>query len=103
MKTDSTNTLILIALVVAGGAYWYFFTGTSEDPTITSSMSETEAQSQFQVLMSALPVSFETSIFEDPRFQGLVDISTSVTPEPSGRPDPFAPLTVVPSPAEASR
>ncbi len=95
MKTNSTTTLIIVALVVAAGAYWYFFTGSSVEPTITSDLTESQAQTQFQSLMSALPASFEASIFEDERFNALVDISTAVTPESAGRPDPFAPLSNV--------
>lgn len=92
MKKDS-STLILVALLVAAGGYWYFFTGSEEQPTIVSGIEENQAQTQFQILMSALPLSFEASIFEDPRFQSLINISTPVTSEPSGRPDPFAALS----------
>lgn len=96
MKTTSTNLLILGALVVAGGAYWYFFTGTTEEPTITTSAIDNQAQTQFQLLVNSLPLSFESSIFEDKRFKSLIDISTEVTPESTGRTDPFAPLGSAP-------
>jgi hypothetical protein len=86
--------LVGIAVLVAGIAYWYFFTGgPSATPSITSTLTPTQTQTQLQSLMSALPASFETSIFDDKRFGALIDISTQVTPESAGRPDPFAGLS----------
>lgn len=91
----SSNTLLIIltAVVVAGGAYWYFFVDSGNQPPLTSGMSENQAQMQFQTLVSQLqPVSFDTSIFSDARFHALRDLTTPISPEPAGRPDPFAPI-----------
>jgi len=91
-----SNTIILIVatLIVAAGAYWYFFTGTGNAlPLTVSSSSGNVSQAQFQTLVDELrPVNFDTTIFSDPRFTSLIDITTPVTPEPSGRSDPFAPI-----------
>jgi hypothetical protein len=90
-----SNTIILIVatLIVAAGAYWYFFTGTGNEPPLTTTTSGNDSQAQFQTLVSELqPISFDTSIFSDPRFMALVDLATPVTPESAGRPDPFAPV-----------
>jgi len=95
MKLSSqTSLIILAALVIAAGAYWYFFTGT-EAPAITASAAQgNEAQLQFQTLVSELqPISFNTDIFSDPRFSALIDLATPVAPETVGRIDPFAPIT----------
>lgn len=93
MKIDSNTTLIVIAtLIVAAGAYWYFFTGTGNQPPLTATtVPENQAQTRFQALVSELqPISFDTDIFSDPRFLSLVDLTTPITPESAGRLDPFA-------------
>lgn len=92
MKIDSNTTLLILAtLVVAAGAYWYFFTGTGNEAPLTAVVVENEAQTQFQALVSELqPISFDTSIFSDEHFMALVDLSTPIAPESAGRIDPFA-------------
>ncbi|MFZ3043499.1 MAG: hypothetical protein WA058_00070 [Minisyncoccia bacterium] len=93
MKIDSnTITIIIITIVIAAGAYWYFFTGTgNQAPLTTTNVVENQAQTEFQALVSVLhPITFDTKIFTDPRFMGLVDLATPIIPEPSGRSDPFA-------------
>ena len=93
MKAN-TVILIVVSLLVAAGAYWYFFTGTGNLPPLTvTSAQVSQAQTQFQMLVSQLqPISFNTDIFSDARFNALVDLTTPVSPETSGRLDPFAPL-----------
>ncbi len=90
-----SNTIILIVatLIVAAGAYWYFFTDTGNEPSITAEVPGNQAQLQFQLLLGELqPISFNTSIFSDTRFLSLVDLTTPITPETTGRLDPFAPV-----------
>lgn len=93
MNQNSTALLILTLLVAAGG-YWYFFSGDDAAvATLTEQTSSTPGEQRFQSLVSELePISFDTSLFADPRFMGLVDLSTTITPEASGRLDPFAPI-----------
>ena len=92
MKLDSNTILLIVAtLVVAAGAYWYFFTGTGNEPPLTTTSPQSERQLQFKILVSELqPISFNTDIFSDARFASLVDLTTPVSPEVSGRLDPFA-------------
>ena len=95
MKMNSSSAIIIITtLVVAAGAYWYFFTGTGNEPPLTASIAaENPTQMQFQILVGKLqPISFDTSIFADTRFNALVDLTTPIAPEPIGRLDPFAPI-----------
>lgn len=97
MKIDSnTITLIIVTLIIAAGAYWFFFTGTGNQPPLTATNStENKAQTKFQSLVTALtPISFDTAIFSDPRFTMLSDLTTQITPESSGRIDPFAAIGV---------
>lgn len=94
MKIDSnTIVIIVVTLIVALGAYWYFFTGTGDQAPLTAVTTENPAQTQFQALVSELqPISFDTTILSDSRFMSLVDLATPITPESSGRLDPFASL-----------
>lgn len=96
MKTDSNTILLIIAtLIVAAGAYWYFFTGTGNQPPLSTNVQENSAQTQFKTLVSELqPISFDTNIFSDQNFMALTDLTTPVAPETSGRIDPFAPIPV---------
>lgn len=90
-----SNTIILIiaTLIVALGAYWFFFTDTGNEPPLTTTSTDNELQLRFQTLVSQLqPISFNTSIFAEPRFMALVDLATPITPEVAGRSDPFAPI-----------
>lgn len=86
-------TFIIVTLALAVGGYWYFFAGVGDESFLASSTAENPAQAQFQSLTSQLgPISFDTSIFSDSRFTSLVSLATPITPEESGRLDPFAPL-----------
>ena len=89
MKSN-TVLIVIVTLFLAAGAYWYFFTG-GEQPPLSSDASLNEAQTQFQTLISELqPISFDTRMFSDARFNALVDITTPIASETSGRQDPFA-------------
>lgn len=88
--TNSTTISVVVLLIAAAGIYWYFSSGTEQSPLLESE-SGNQAQTEFQVLVSKLtPISFDNSIFSDPRFNALVDLTTPITPEPAGRLDPFA-------------
>ncbi len=93
MKSN-TAFILISTLLIAAGAYWYFFTGTGNEPPLTATSAATsQAQAQFQTLVGELqPISFDTGIFSDARFNALVDITVSVSPEPVGRLDPLAPI-----------
>lgn len=97
MKPDlNTIVLVIAALVIAGGAYWYFFTDTGNDAPVSATASQSAAQEKFKNLVSQLRgISFNTSIFSDARFNSLVDITVPMTAEPIGRPDPFAAIAGV--------
>lgn len=94
--TTNPTTFITIgvALVVAAFAYWFFFTDTGNEPPISAVTTPLNpAQMQFEALVGELqPISFNTGIFSDARFNALVDINTSIAPESFGRLDPLAPL-----------
>ena len=94
MKSN-VSIVIITAIIALAGSYWYFSSGTGNQPPLSTSGSPTgnSAQVQFQALVSELqPISFNTTIFSDPKFTALVNLETPVAPEPTGRLDPFAPV-----------
>ena len=86
--------LVSITLFIAAGAYWYFFVGRGNQPPLSSQGApSSQTQAQFETLVNELQsISFNTAIFSDARFNALVDITTAISLEPSGRPDPLAPI-----------
>lgn len=92
MKSNPTPFIIAI-LIAAAGVYWYISTGTGNQIPLTANEPVNQAQTKFQTLVSELKsISFNTTIFSDSRFNALVDFTTPVSPETTGRLDPFAPI-----------
>ncbi len=90
-----SNYLIIgvVTLVLLAGGYWYMSSQSGNDQPLTSDLTVNPAQAKFQALVGELTsISFDTKIFSDARFTSLTDIATPVTPESSGRIDPFAPV-----------
>jgi len=95
------SILIVLALLGAG---WYFLSGSpAPAPTLTttnvSGATGTAAPDSTLVstLLALRAVKLDGTIFSDPAFVSLKDFSTQIVPEPVGRDDPFAPLSVAPS------
>lgn len=98
MKKPNLNTIFLIvaALFVAGGLYWYFLMGAPEEQSLSAGAVQSQAQARFETLIGQLePITFDLTILSDPRFTALVDLTTPLSPESAGRTDPFAPITGV--------
>jgi len=88
------NSTILIAiLVILIGAYWFFFTGKSQELPLTASAPADPAEQRFIDLAGKLnSISFDADFFNDPRFLSLQSLATPILPEVQGRLDPFAPI-----------
>lgn len=92
MKTNPVP-FIIATILVGVGVYWFFFANGSEQPPLTASGTQSDAQAKFQALTSQLQaISFDTKIFSDPNFASLVSLATPVTPETKGTIDPFGPI-----------
>lgn len=93
--TRSNITLLICAVITFGGAFYYFvFFNADTGSAISVSEGTTpagEAEASFLALVGQLgTITLDTRLFTDPRFTSLVDIKTSISPEPGGRKDPFA-------------
>lgn len=90
--------MIGAGLVVVAGLVYFFFFSTAETDTVVSSTPASDAELTFVNLASQLgTLEFDTSLLSDPRFMALVDVRTAIIPEASGRKDPFAPISGVPT------
>lgn len=87
-------SFVALIIVIIGAAAYYMTKDGGSAPVVTEAdapSSETEAT--FLGFSSELEsVTFDASIFSDPRFMALTDIRTNVVEESKGRRDPFAPL-----------
>lgn len=90
-------TLVTAALLLVGVAYWYMSSRSGNQAPLTASIvSESPERAQFRILVGQLQsINFNTAIFSDQNFTSLVDITTPVVSEESGRVDPFAVLPSV--------
>lgn len=83
--------VVLIVVVIAAAAY-YMNKG-KEDVITVAPTPGSATEATFLGFASELDtVSFNTTIFLDPRFMALEDIHTSVVNELAGRRDPFGQL-----------
>jgi hypothetical protein len=60
-----------------------------KDPVVAAQSAEILA-----LLNDLKRLSFDEALFNDPRFQSLVDFSVEIAPQPKGRRNPFLPLGV---------
>jgi hypothetical protein len=90
------NLLIIIGVIVlfAGGffAYTEFFV---EEPAVLSveELGDDFVGKDIIIELEKIRnINFSSSLFNDPAYQSLVDGSIQIVDEPTGRPNPFAPI-----------
>ncbi len=96
--------LIIGGVIVLIGVAWYVLgSGSSSQSDITTTTTDSALSGPgaqiVATLVSLQAVSLNSSIFSDPAFASLQDLTTAIVPEPVGRPDPFAPLAGASVPA----
>ncbi len=86
--------LIVVVLIIAFAIYSYFFTGKEEAPLMTEEVvsQSPEDQDLISLLLELKGITLDESIFSDATFDSLQDFSQELVAEPTGRPNPFAPL-----------
>ncbi len=91
-------SVVALIIVIIGAAAYYMNKGGSDETVSESGPPSSDSEATFLGFASKLEtVSFNPAIFSDPRFTALKDIRTAVVSEPTGRRDPFAPLSGVPT------
>lgn len=99
------KVIFIIAILIVAGAVWFGLSSSAPaapllttDTTTTGSPSTDSADQQLVVTLLALrAVTLSGTIFSDPAFTSLKDFGTTIVPEPTGRTDPFAPLSATSS------
>jgi hypothetical protein len=98
MKFLKKNLSFIALFVVIVGAIAYYATkdGGNMDVITEGEAPSSSTEATFLGFSSELEsVTFDSTIFSDPRFTSLRDMRTTVVEEGKGRRDPFAPLTGV--------
>src|ERR1035437_4054823 len=98
MKLSQTQKLILALIIFAIAGfiiYSSFFSGSSTGGAIVSGGEATttmsvEGQDVVNMVSEINTISINPGLFSSPLFLGLTDFSVSLSPEPQGRPNPFA-------------
>lgn len=88
--------LAILVVVVLGGAWYGLSSSGSSGPpaALTSSGSDTSGDSSIVSSLLALQaITLSGTILSNPAFVSLKDFTTAIVPEPTGRSDPFAPIS----------
>lgn len=105
MQALFKHKILLIAIIIfllVGAGYWSFARSTApEEATVTKqAVSQTSTPGAqdgpgkefVSQLLAIQNISFKLDLFRDPVFIGLQDFSRELTPQETGRPNPFAPF-----------
>lgn len=97
-SNNARNLIIAVVILAAIGVAGYFYAGRdqSANDTLLTSVSVGTSTAVDSDLLSALSelrrLKLDDSIFSNPSWSTLHDFSQTLSPLPSGRPNPFAPL-----------
>lgn len=89
--------ILVVGGILVAGIVWYSFLRDDNTALLeTQDLTESSAVDSdiVNTLLELRSVSLSGTILSDPAFQALRDFSTPITPEPVGRPNPFAPLNM---------
>lgn len=89
------NPILLIALIGAAAfAYFTFFAESEPESLSRTQVSEQVGSGSelLQLLLEVRSIQLDDSIFSDPAFQELDSTVQELSPQPTGRTNPFAPL-----------
>ncbi len=94
-KNKVTLIAVAIAVVLGGGWFLFFYEPTvPKDIATGSSTQAAQASARFIELLNRLDeIDLEgDTVLTDPRLDTLIDFAREPSPEPVGKPNPFAPL-----------
>jgi hypothetical protein len=98
-ETGNKKNLIIVAVIILGlgaAVYFYISRDRTSDELLTGVPAGTALATVDGTLLSALrelkKLKLDDSIFKNPIWLSLSDFGRTLAPQPSGRPNPFAPL-----------
>lgn len=99
MKESSSNKNLAIALIIFAAIVVAGYMYATRDRVVDSDLLigiPTDTVAVEGDLLTALgqlqTIRLDTTVFDDPVFESLVDIGTVLAEQPKGRPNPFAPI-----------
>ena len=101
MKRQNILVVIFIVIILLIGYIWHAYTKPSSNPPVIATSSYSFSQEQellgeefLQMLNILSSIHLDTTLFDDPIFNELVDFSAEIvfTPIEPGRANPFAPF-----------
>jgi uncharacterized protein (UPF0333 family) len=94
MNKKLLSIIVIILLILV--AYWYLNqSGTSSETSLvaqTQTAQSADAQNIYSLLQKMSQVQLNDQIFSNQTFVSLLDNSVTLTEQPTGRANPFAPL-----------
>jgi hypothetical protein len=99
-KNSSRSTIVItIIVLVAAAVYYFYYSGGASATADQSSLSIDTTSSTSQVGADVLTLlneihslKIDTTFFQTPAYQSLIDFSVAIPSVPVGRPNPFSPL-----------
>jgi hypothetical protein len=90
-------TILVVLLILVGGYFGYgFISGGSSSDTLSVATPDgggaTVGGDLLVILANLKGLKLDDSIFSNPLFRNLKNFNVELSPEPIGRPNPFAPL-----------
>lgn len=80
-----------IVAILAGGYYW-FVLRTEPVPSAPTQAARVPGQRNIILLRELEVINLSSQLFDSTAFQSLIDYTVTITPEPLGRSNPFAPI-----------
>ncbi len=87
--------IILIIILAILGVFWYLGSTNNAGGSLSTSVSapqSADAKNIYSLLQKMNQVSLNDSIFSDPIFAALKDNTVTLSPQASGRNNPFSPV-----------
>ncbi|MEK7509161.1 MAG: hypothetical protein AAB605_00430 [Patescibacteria group bacterium] len=94
---NKTLILILGSVLVAGAAWYLFLRDTKTAPLLQTqdlTVASEADKDVVETLLQLRAITLSGTILTDPAFTSLKDTGIQIVPEPVGRQNPFAPLSV---------
>lgn len=95
MQALKNNKLIQggVAVAVLALLYWWYSLSGSGAPLVVATPAPSPVSQEILLTLGSLhTITLDPALFADPLFASLVDSSTVLPPQTSGRRNPFAPI-----------